>query len=96
MHGEGYQAYDSIISKAMAYPLCITTFTKTECDKIQATYMSTALQKIGFMGTTKHALIFGPEEYGGLESVIYGLNKEANMSASCLDILEMEQRWAHC
>jgi hypothetical protein len=28
--------------------------------------MSTALQKMGFMGMTKRALVFGPEEYGGL------------------------------
>jgi hypothetical protein len=64
--GEGYQAYDSIISKAMAYPLCVMTFTKAECVKIQTTYMSMALQKMGFMRTTKRALVFGPEEYGGL------------------------------
>jgi hypothetical protein len=50
----------------MAYLLCIMTFTKAECVKIQTTYMSTALQKMGFMGTTKRALVFGPEEYGGL------------------------------
>ena len=65
-HGEGYHAYDSIISKAMAYPLCVTTFMKAECAKIQTTYMSMALQKMGFMGMTKRALVFGPEEYGGL------------------------------
>jgi hypothetical protein len=64
--GEGYHAYDSIISKVMAYPLCVMTFTKAECAKIQATYMSTTLQKMGFIGTTKHALVFGPEEYGRL------------------------------
>jgi hypothetical protein len=39
---------------------------KAECAKIQATYMSMALQKMGFIGMTKRALVFGPEEYGGL------------------------------
>jgi hypothetical protein len=47
-------------------PAVCHDFSKAECAIIQATYMSTTLQKMGFMGKTKRALVFGPEEYGSL------------------------------
>jgi hypothetical protein len=81
----------------MAYLLCVTTFTIAKCAKIQATYMSTTLQKMGFVGTTKRALVFGPEEYGGLGITdLCGWSKESNTSVFYLGISEMGQKLEHC
>ena len=65
--------YESIIVYRMyyipkvAYPICITHFSREQCNEIQSHFYRYALAKMGLNRHTPHALIFGPAARGGFD-----------------------------
>ena len=57
-------AYEFMLRPSMKYPLCGTTFSKTECEQIDRSYLPRLLSKMGFNKNTKRLLLFGPPSMG--------------------------------
>jgi hypothetical protein len=51
----------------MAYALNASSFTKTQCYKLNSTIRGTLVPKLRLNRNTPHEVLFGPLEYGGLE-----------------------------
>ena len=65
-HHEAYIAYFSVFLPAISYVLPLTTFTKTQCHRLQVLPTKLFLQKCGFVSSMKRAIVFGSRRSGGL------------------------------
>ena len=63
---EAYLVYTTRYKPALHYPLYITTFTKSQCKKIQSPFINVLLPQLGLNRKMPRAVCFGPKLYGGL------------------------------
>ena len=59
-------AHESVWWPSIGFPLGITTFSKTECNKIQASFQSKFVAKMGYNRSMANAIRYGPLQYGGI------------------------------
>ena len=63
---EAYLVYITRYKPMVHYPLSITTFTKTQCKKIQTPFLNVLIPQLGLNRKTPRAVCFGPKIFGGL------------------------------
>ena len=59
-------AHEQVWWPSLGFPLGVTTFTKAECNKLQATFQAKLVAKMGFNRTMANSIRYGPIQYGGL------------------------------
>ena len=65
-HREAYLAYFSVFLPSISYVFPLSTFSKTQCHRLQVLPTKLFLQKCGFVSTMKRAIVFGSRLSGGL------------------------------
>jgi hypothetical protein len=63
---DAFMVYETRFRPALEYPLMITTFSKSQLDKIQKPFVHLLLPKIGLNRHMPRAVIYGPMFWGGL------------------------------
>ena len=64
---DAWMIYYARYKPAVGYPLVITTFTDTQCNKIQSPFYAALLPKLGFnRKTPRDIILYGPLKYGGM------------------------------
>jgi len=58
--------YRTIYRPQMIYPMPFTAFTKTQCTKIQCQMKRTLLHSLGLPQSLPNALVFAPQQLGGI------------------------------
>ena len=59
-------AHESVWWPSIGFPLGITTFTQPECTKLQSSFQSKFVAKMGYNQTMANAIRYGPIQYGGI------------------------------
>jgi hypothetical protein len=62
-----WKAWMSTISKTLAYPLPVTTLTRTQCQKKLSVLIRAALPQVGIVSTFPRALAHAPRKFFGLD-----------------------------
>ena len=57
--------FDRILLPKLTYSLPATRLTPKDCDRIMTSVRSIAIARMGFNRCSAHAVMFGPEEFGG-------------------------------
>ena len=61
-----HMAYSLYYKPMIQYPLSVTTFSDTECDKIHSKFVFRCLPKMGINRHMPRVVVFGPMKYGGM------------------------------
>ena len=64
---DAYMIYTFRYCPAVFYCIPLTSFTTTQCDKIQGPFMNALLPKLRLNRHIKRAIVWGPKKFGGLE-----------------------------
>ena len=59
-------AHEQVWWPSVGFPLGVTTFTKAECNKIQAGFQAKFIAKMGYNRSMANAIRYGPQQYGGI------------------------------
>jgi exonuclease III len=65
-HTEAWTFYHAIYLTSVGYPTTATHISDQDFLKIQGKATTAVLQKMGYSSTTAHAIVFGPQFFGGL------------------------------
>jgi hypothetical protein len=73
-------SWNSIYIPAVAYPLVATHFQEKDLNRIENKALMAFLPKIGYNRHTPRAVVYGPEECGGMASKTYTWNNPTSKS----------------
>ena len=59
-------AHEQVWWPSIGFPLGVTTFSKAECNKLQAGFQAKFIAKMGYNRTMANAIRYGPQQYGGV------------------------------